>query len=211
MMFSPARQRAFLLLMGIVLSIQLKAHVELNYPEGGETYHPGDIITTTWTETIKHNTQDWDLFYSVDGGDSWIILKEGLALEARSYQWLIPDVPTTTAKIKVIQDNEGGDYERASQNFTIATVTGILDPSKPAEIIVFPNPFTDIATLEFPFPINDKHTLTIYNTQGIVVRSIKPGSSGKIELRRGDLAVGYYFLQLREKRQIRATAKFLIQ
>jgi hypothetical protein len=211
MMFSTVRQRAFLLFMGMVVSIQLQAHVELNSPLGGETYHPGETVTITWTEIVKHNSLNWDLFYSIDGGVSWIILKEDVPLEARSYQWFIPDIPTTKARIKVIQDNEGGDYERASQNFTIATVTGILDPSKPAEIIVFPNPFTDFATLEFPIPINDKHTLSIYNTQGVLVRSIKPGSSGKIKLRRGDLAAGHYFLQLREKRQIRATAKFLIQ
>jgi hypothetical protein len=210
-MFSSVRQRAFILFIGIVLSIQLKAHVELNFPEGGETFHTGDIITITWTETIAHNTLNWDLFYSIDGGLTWNILKEDLAVEARSYQWFIPDVHTTKARIRVVQDNEGGGYEKASQNFTIAAVTGILNPSKPAEIVVFPNPFTDIATLEFPFPINDKHTLSIYNTQGVLVRSFKPNSSDKVELRRGDLAAGHYFLQLREKRQIRATAKFLIQ
>ncbi len=197
--------------MGIVVSIQLQAHVELNYPQGGETYNPGDIVIITWTETVAHNTLNWDLFYSIDGGVSWIILKEDIALEARSYQWLIPDVPTSKARIKVIQDNEGGDYERASQDFTISAVTGILDPIKPAEIIVFPNPFTDFATIEFATPINDKHTISIYNTQGVVVRSIKPGSSGKVELRRGDLAAGHYFLQLRDERQIRAIAKILIQ
>jgi hypothetical protein len=210
-MFSSVRQRAFILFIGIVLSIQLKAHVELNSPLGGETYHPGETVTITWTETIPHSTLNWDLFYSIDGGDSWIILKEGLALEARSYQWFIPDVPTTKARIKIIQDNEGGDYERASPNFTIAAVTGILNPAKPAEMSVYPNPFTDFATLEFPIPINDKHTLSIYNTQGVLVRSFKPGNSGKVEVQRGDLAVGHYYLQLREKRQIRATAKFLIQ
>ncbi len=197
--------------MGVLVSIQLQAHVELNYPEGGETHHPGDIITITWTQTIAHKILNWDLFYSIDGGVSWIILKEDVALEARSYQWFIPDVHTTKARIKVIQDNEAADYESASQNFTIAYVTGILGPNKSAEMIVYPNPFTDFTTIEFPAPINDKHTLTIYNTQGMMVRSFKPDSSGKIKLQRGDLAAGHYFLQLREKRQIRATAKFLIQ
>ena len=125
------RQRAFFLFMGVLVSIQLQAHVELNYPEGGETHHPGDIITITWTQTIAHNTLNWDLFYSVDGGVSWIILKEDIAVEARSYQWFIPDVNTAKARIRVVQDNEGGGYESGSQNFTIAAVTGVLETNKP--------------------------------------------------------------------------------
>ena len=82
----------------------LHAHVELKYPEGGEIFHPGETVNIVWVETVSHSTFNWDLFYSVDGGLTWIILKEDVALEARNHQWIVPDASTVKARIKVIQD-----------------------------------------------------------------------------------------------------------
>lgn len=59
----------------VVANLQLAAHVELNTPEGGETYYSGDMVTIIWTETVSHKTLDWDLLFSNDGGQTWISLK----------------------------------------------------------------------------------------------------------------------------------------
>ncbi len=203
-------RRVLLLFVGAWASLQLQAHVEMNYPQGGETYSPGDSVNITWTETVAHNTLNWDLLYSVDGGHTWSPIKEDIPLEARSYQWIIPDVSTMDGRIKIIQDNEGGDYESSSQNFTITSITGIIDPVQSNEISIFPNPFEDFATIEFNNPEYDSYTLTIYNPQGGVVRSITHLTSGKIELERGNLIAGYYFIQLRDDKQVRATARIVI-
>ena len=188
----------------------LYAHVDLNYPEGGEIFHPGETVNIVWVETVSHSTFNWDLFYSVDGGLTWIILKEDVALEARNHQWIVPDVSTVKAKIKVIQDNEGGAYESISQNFTIASATGIQRSVQHSEIRVFPNPITDIATIEFENPNNDQHSLTIYNSRGGVVRSISHISTGKINIQRENLPTGSYFILLSDERQVRGRGKLLI-
>ena len=197
-------------LMVFWASMKMQAHVDLKQPEGGETYHPGETVSIVWEATMGHSTLNWDLFYSIDGGLNWTILKEDLAAEARNYQWLVPDVPSVKARIKVIQDNEGGDYEDSSQNFTIASATGIQHSVQYPEIKVFPNPITDLATIEFENPDNDKHSLTIYNIQGGVVRSITQISSGKVDIQRGSLPAGRYFIQLRDEHKVRGRAKLVI-
>ena len=194
----------------ILASMTMQAHVDLKYPEGGETHYPGETVNIVWDATMGHSTLNWDLFYSIDGGLNWTIMKEDLAAEARNYQWIVPDVPSMKVRIKVIQDNEGGDYENSSQDFTIASATGIQRPVKHSKIRVFPNPITDIATIEFDKPDNDKHSLIIYNIQGGVVRSITQIGSGKIDMQRGSLPAGHYFIQLRDEQEVRGTGKLVI-
>jgi len=192
-------------------SMEMQAHVDQKQPEGGETYHPGETVGIVWEATMGHSTLNWDLFYSIDGGLTWTILKEDLATEARNYQWLVPDVPSVKVRIKVIQDNEGGDYENSSQNFTIASATGIQQSVQYPEIKVFPNPISDIATIEFENPNNEKHSLTIYNIQGEVLQSITHISSGKIIIQRENLPAGSYFIQLRDEHKVRGAGKLVIR
>ncbi len=200
----------FVFLMVFMASMEMQAHVELKYPEGGEIHYPGETVNIVWEETISHSTQNWDLLYSVDGGLTWTILKEDVALEARNYQWTVPDVSTAKARIKVIQDNNGEDYESSSQNFTIVSATGIQKFFEHTDVRIFPNPMTDIATIEFDNPNNDKYSLIIYNIQGGVFRSITGIISGKIDIQRDNMPAGRYFIQLRDEQQIRGRAKLVI-
>ena len=89
----------FVFLMVFMASMKIQAHVELKYPVGGETHYPGETVNIVWDETVSHSTLNWDLFYSVDGGLTWTILKEDVAIEARNYQWIVPDVSTLKARI----------------------------------------------------------------------------------------------------------------
>ena len=200
----------FVFLMVFWASMKMLAHVELKSPEGGETYYPGETVNIVWVETISHSSQNWDLLYSTDGGVSWIVLKEDVALEARNYQWTVPDVSTAKARIKVIQDNNGEDYESSSQNFTIVSATGIQNSFEHTDFRIFPNPMTDIAVIEFENPNNDQHSLTIYNIQGVVVRTITQISSGKIDMQRDNLPAGRYFIQLSNEQQVRGRGNLMI-
>ena len=164
-----------------------------------------------WTETVKHNTLNWDLLYSEDGGLSWSILKEDIALEARSHQWVVPDVLTSKGRIKIIQDNAGEDYESSSQNFTIAPLSSHRDLFKLHHIRAFPNPMKDFATIEAENPENNGNTLIIYDCRGVAAQSVSAISPGKFELRRGSLPAGMYILHLVDGRQVRASGKLIIR
>ncbi len=205
------RRRAFILFIGLSATLPLRAHVDLNHPLGGESFNPGDKVHIIWTEVVKHNTLNWDLFFSVDGGSTWNILKEDIPLEELDYLWIVPDHSTNQAKIRIIQDNEGEDYESTSQNFNITSITGIRNHLNSKEIAVWPNPVADFANIEFENPESGNHTLSIYNSQGIEALSLPHITSSKITVRIGHLPSGYYILQLIDDQQLIITGRLIIQ
>jgi len=114
-----------LLVMG--LSTQAFAHVSLNNPVGGETFEPGEMVTIQWTELVAHNTINWDLYFSSDGGATWDAILLDIDYGTLSYAWTVPDVNTTQGVVRVVQDNQGMNYDAACLDFTI-----MVDTAPPA-------------------------------------------------------------------------------
>ena len=54
----------------------LEAHVSLDSPTGGATYHPGDIVEIQWTEVVNHGSSVWELYFSPDSGNTWEVIPE---------------------------------------------------------------------------------------------------------------------------------------
>ena len=78
-------------------------------------------------------------------------------------------------------------------------------------VLVYPNPTNQFATLEFSNPTKQNCTLTLYDLRGQVVQTIKNITADKVEIERQSLASGLYFFQLRTDRQIIATGKLTIE
>ena len=205
------KKSAVLLIVGAFFMFPVLGHVSLTNPKGGEEYHSGDSVNVTWVEVQAHTTLNWDLLFSTDGGLSWDTVKADIPAEALSYQWIVPAIQTVKGKIKIVQDNVNVDYQGISQNFSILTTTGIRNPIKLIQMNVYPNPLIDYTSIEFENPLQVNHTLTIYNTQGKMVRSIHNITSDKVRIERKNLTSGLYFIRLRDEHEIRAMGKLLIK
>jgi hypothetical protein len=205
------KKGAYLLLIGVSVMFQLEGHVELTNPEGGETYHPGNAVTVTWVEVVRHNPLNWDLLFSGDGGSSWDTIKGNIPVETLSYQWTVPETSTVKARIKIVQDNVNDDYEWSSNNFTIVSATGIGAPLNLIQMNIYPNPLIDYSSIEFENSMHINYTLNIYNTQGRIVRSIPNITSGKVKVEKKSLMAGLYIIRLRNENEILATGKLAIE
>ena len=205
------KKSTFLLLIGVSLMFQLEGHVELTNPEGGETYHPGNVVTVTWIEVVRHNPLNWDLLFSGDGGSSWDTIKANIPVETLSYQWTVPETSTVKARIKIVQDNVNDDYEWSSNNFTIVSATGIRAPLNLIQMNIYPNPLIDYSSIEFENSMHINYTLDIYNTQGRIVRSIPNITSGKVKVEKKNLMAGLYIIRLLNENEILATGKLAIE
>ncbi len=97
----------------------VKAHVALDYPIGGETFIVNEPLTIQWHVVIPHNTLNWDLFYSPDGGVTWDTIQLDIPTSQLSYDWVVPDQPTAQGRVRVIQDNADQNYLDISMNFSI--------------------------------------------------------------------------------------------
>jgi len=93
----------------------------------------------------------------------------------------------------------------------ICSTVGMTESEKPSSIRVYPNPLTDIAIIEFESANADKYILDLHSSKGQRVMHINNIIDGHVEIRRGNLASGLYFFQLRTDGQIIATGKMIIE
>ncbi len=195
------------------------AHVRIDSPKGGESFKPLTEITINWTELQSHDENNWDLYYSLDGGEVWVEIALDEAEASREYIWKTPLAESSTAKIKVIQDNNSGtDYEDISKVFTISsTATGGNDPNiitaledftypiKDLQLTNFPNPFTIETTIQFSVLRKSHVTLNVYNMLGKIVFSgvDKTFDKGTYEIswKSHDFPSGIYLCDLRADSQ----------
>ena len=144
------------------------AHVELNYPEGGETFTAGDTITIRWTEVQSHLTLNWEIYFSPDASQSWIEVSNNIAVPAREYQWIVPAIVTEQGRIRVVQNNdEEQDYQDVSANFTILAPQSAGELSSPLSgMNLFPNPAIHFCQVSFTLHADSEVELGIYDGRG---------------------------------------------
>lgn len=132
------------------------AHTALDYPNGGEGFTPGEIVTIQWHVWIWHEiTENWDLYYTLDGPDTtveacedqpqydWIPLQMDIPITCTEsggdcqppggclmeYQWTIPEgIESDWVKIRVRMDfGETGYHDVSNAPFSIRESTSIED------------------------------------------------------------------------------------
>jgi hypothetical protein len=90
-------------------------------------------------------------------------------------------------------------------------ITGIKELTNPVSIRVFPNPFSNTATIELnaAIPLAEQQ-FELYDVTGRMVQSaLVQGSS--FELRREDLQAGMYFFRLLANGKFVASGKLIVQ
>ena len=108
------------------------AHVRLNSPNGGEVLEIGSIFTIEWEVLISHNLQNWDLFYSTESNaGAWTSIAldlppgNGAPGSIHTFEWTIPNDPSSEAWVRVVMDNSGQDYQDVSNaSFSIVPPPG---------------------------------------------------------------------------------------
>jgi len=189
-----ARTGLILLVLGLFLP-RTEAHVELDYPKGGESYQAGDTVHIQWHELIPHNTLNWDLLVSFDGGLSWDTLQADIPYDSLSFVWEVPNIASDSARIRVVQDNSGFDYFDESENFQIRAVTAVSASLREMEFQLGPVPTEGRLFLRLAPPLPPTLHLTLLDGRGQVVwRRRTPEPSLEIDLT--SFPSGVYFLLL---------------
>lgn len=108
---------------GIFSIIEPRPTVHVRRPNGGEVYTSGENITISWTSALVATVA---LQYSSDGGASWhqIPGAENLPATPSSFNWIAPQQPGTTYRVRVVS---GALSDDSDNNFTInrAIVPGV--------------------------------------------------------------------------------------
>ncbi len=170
----------FPVLVSLILANPVWGHVELVSPVGGETFYSGDKVNIRWQITIPHEQENWDVYFSSDGGVNWDIIESDLDPAETSYQWTVPQLETDQARIRIYMDNVGTDYDDTSDDFTIReTQASVHLPGEYPKTLVlysnYPNPFNPVTTFRYDLPVTSDVTLTIYDILGRNVRTLVQG------------------------------------
>lgn len=109
----------FFVVFLVLFAGKVNAHVRLGNPVGGEVYFPGEVVTITWSIQVEHTQLNWDLYFSTDNGETWKVVVQDLSVGKLQYKWTVPDIETTGGMIRIVQDNEGQDYDDIGGPFVI--------------------------------------------------------------------------------------------
>ena len=189
----------------IISTTNLSAHVVLDYPVGGENFMVGNVVTIQWHVAIYHGPCDWDLYFSSNGGVSWEPIVENLPEAQLTYDWTIPNIPTGSGRVRVIQDNAtGADYDYASGNFSIISATGVGDDETGVNTYqlsnAYPNPFNPTTTIRYSVPTSGNVKISVFNVIGEEVKELvndyKPAGNYQIEFSADGLSSGTYLYRI---------------
>jgi len=218
---SFVKNLTFLVFILFVTFSEVHAHAELIYPVGGETFRPGDMITIKWKKLIDHGDNNWDLFFSSDGGQNWIEITLDIEETVLEYNWQIPFKETTSGRIKVVQDNASdADYNSESGKFTISSsikpgednpeiitsVESIPNINKEVSLTNFPNPFFSQTTIHVFIPKKSQIRLTVFSLTGKIlfekIDQISAAGSRNFVWENQGLSSGVYICRLQTDDQI---------
>ena len=99
----------------------------------------------------------------------------------------------------------GGTILQTTNGVTV----GIKEPNLDEQMKIYPNPASDIITLEIDKGNNTDLTLKIYNLLGILVKS-EIVKQSKQQININDLSNGIYMVEIREK-ELTRKQKIIIQ
>ncbi|MBL4592153.1 MAG: hypothetical protein JKY96_09365 [Phycisphaerales bacterium] len=133
-MFSKTtRKTSFAATAGLAfLASTTSAHITVLEPNSGGVYNSGEFLTIQWGIDIRHNQQNWDIWYSTESSTgSWIELAMDLepgntsVNSIHTYDWLLPDINAEDVWIRVRMDNAGTDYfDVSNASFSIVPAPG---------------------------------------------------------------------------------------
>jgi hypothetical protein len=88
----------------------------LSYPTGGEGLVPGETVKINW-DNYGISSNSFALKYSIDNGLNWVEIANNIDVNARQYDWLVPNLPSHQALIRI--ERNGSAFAGTSKAFTI--------------------------------------------------------------------------------------------
>jgi V8-like Glu-specific endopeptidase len=90
------------------------------------------------------------------------------------------------------------------------TDTSLKERREENNLKVYPNPLSELATIEFDNSSNISYTLTIFDQMGKLVRQ-ETTTSNKVRIERGGMVSGLYLIMLSNNEGVKSTAKMIIE
>ncbi|MCB0762922.1 MAG: T9SS type A sorting domain-containing protein, partial [Flavobacteriales bacterium] len=122
-----------------------------------------------------------------------------VASEGSAWQWFLDGTPLEGETGQSIEIMDSGVYtvevfnDSGCSTLSLGVTVTSVDDITNQVAVLFPNPMTERATLMLS---EGAHEIQILNTQGQIVRLVSNPNSKTVEIDRGDLASGTYYIKI---------------
>ena len=182
--------------------------LDLTSPVGGEIIEGDDFFDITWTSEIIN---DVNIEFSSDGMNTWEVVESSLPAEDLSYTWFVPNIDSDNCFLRLASPGLPNLYSVNQTPFVITETVGVeyIEVDDDIRLAVFPNPVTDVATLQYSVTKDwgTNYKIEIYNTDGSMVYNksgiIDTFGNQNLEINLQALDAGVYIIKyLGEKNQV---------
>ncbi len=142
------------------------ASIVVTAPNGGETWRAGTTQNITWTATALTTVA---LSYKTSPTASWQNIAQGVPASPGTYAWLIPNAPTTEARVRIMDETSGTIVDSSDGFFTILGPTAVAEGGIPTSFELsqnYPNPFNPSTMIAYGLPKDAAVSLKVYNMIG---------------------------------------------
>lgn len=142
-------------------------------PNGGEVWQANSTHDITWAAT---NLDRIEISYKLSPTDSWRRVVQTMPASQGTYSWVIPNTPTTHARIRISDRQTGTVIDSSDGEFTITGPTSVSDLSgTPTTYELhqnYPNPFNPSTVITYGVPKDGFVTLKVFNMIGQEVATL---------------------------------------
>ncbi len=93
----------------------------LTSPNGNESFTAGSTESIKWQAHSSVTTVE--LQYSTDSGASWNTITNTQSASTGIYQWVVPNVVTSNALVRIINIDRTNEYDESNATFSIGTLS----------------------------------------------------------------------------------------
>jgi len=198
------RLSSFPLLAGVLLlPAAASSHLKILSPNGGESFTAGEVVTIEWCINIAHTLENWDIWYSTEVTDTftecddqpgtWIGIVPNVPPTCTNggsnfcivppdpccmqYFWTVPELGSSTVKVRIRMDNAGTDYWDVSDDvFSVSGATSGPPRQGPRAFALAqnePNPFRPSTSISFVLERDSPFVrLSILDARGALVTTL---------------------------------------
>ncbi len=147
------------------------ASISVIAPNGGELWRAGTTETISWTATALTTVA---ISYKTAPAASWQTIAQGVAASSGSYAWVVPNTPTTEARVRVMDETSGTVVDSSDGLFTILGPNAVAEGGIPTTFELsqnYPNPFSTAGgnrstVIAYGIPKDAVVSLKVYNMIG---------------------------------------------
>lgn len=111
---TSASQDTFQFMYGLQTGVPA---IVVTAPNGGEIWQHGTQHEIEWLSNMVDTV---NISYRLSPDDPWVEIAQGVPATAHTFTWAVPSVPTTEAKVRVVDAQNGAVLDTSTGTFTIA-------------------------------------------------------------------------------------------